>query len=583
MFVECDPKWCACGEQCENTRFQRRKYADVSLMPPTGPKGYGLRTNVDLAKGDFVMEYVGEVIDEEEHARRKVEYREGGRRHFYFMSIANGELIDATKKGNLSRFLNHSCEPNCETQKWQVNGELCIGVFALKDVKAGGELTFDYHFENDAQQTSTLKCLCGEPNCRGFIGSKAPQANQVNLEPESSSSLTNYNPARDEPAPEFIVSKHVEDEFSHIQSSSSNRRRLSSSTKVHAAVRGQTEVERILDEVTTRTGVLKSEDNALDLLRIMHSNHSQFEIGLMFDVVLRLPTRSLREAFIRHNILGKLQVMMNRFRTEEDDKKYLPLLRKALDITASLPLSKERISKAKTAKCDFATFLIGLVDHTDAMVASKAQGICDKHLSSELHKELSKKQEQERSRRASYGEKRWSSNDGNNNGDGNGKKRAKRPREDYNYPFFGNRPGPPPPRPGPPRPPPRPAADANPPASTSNPPASASNDKASAHKRTKNFKDMDPNYVWKDACDRFKAVVREVIDHRVKGLAKHKVKALYKDKKKMETIINKLFRRVLEKEVQKFEKGGKITVHKDLVSKVDKYTRAHLKNYDSSS
>jgi histone-lysine N-methyltransferase SETD2 len=47
----------------------------------------------------------------------------------------------------LGRFINHSCEPNCETQKWVVRRELAIGLFALQDIPAGTELTFDYNFE----------------------------------------------------------------------------------------------------------------------------------------------------------------------------------------------------------------------------------------------------------------------------------------------------------------------------------------------------------------------------------------------------------------------------------------------------
>ena len=50
-------------------------------------------------------------------------------------------------QGALGRFINHSCEPNCETQKWIVRGELAIGLFAIKDIPAGTELTFDYNFE----------------------------------------------------------------------------------------------------------------------------------------------------------------------------------------------------------------------------------------------------------------------------------------------------------------------------------------------------------------------------------------------------------------------------------------------------
>jgi SET domain-containing protein len=49
-------------------------------------------------------------------------------------------VIDAGDKGNIARFMNHSCNPNCETQKWTVNGDIRIGLFALKDVPAGTEL-----------------------------------------------------------------------------------------------------------------------------------------------------------------------------------------------------------------------------------------------------------------------------------------------------------------------------------------------------------------------------------------------------------------------------------------------------------
>lgn len=50
-------------------------------------------------------------------------------------------------QGALGRFINHACEPNCETQKWLVQGELAIGLFAQRDIKSGEELTFDYNFE----------------------------------------------------------------------------------------------------------------------------------------------------------------------------------------------------------------------------------------------------------------------------------------------------------------------------------------------------------------------------------------------------------------------------------------------------
>ena len=84
------------------------------------------------------------------------------------MSISKNEVIDPTFKGNLARFINHSCEPNCETQKWHVLGEVCVGIFTLKDVNEGEELTFNYGF--DIMKTTFQKCLCKAKNCKGYLG-----------------------------------------------------------------------------------------------------------------------------------------------------------------------------------------------------------------------------------------------------------------------------------------------------------------------------------------------------------------------------------------------------------------------------
>lgn len=63
------------------------------------------------------------------------------------MSLKANEYIDASKKGNISRFMNHSCNPNCELQKWVVGSSMRIGIFAIKNIPEGAELTFDYKFE----------------------------------------------------------------------------------------------------------------------------------------------------------------------------------------------------------------------------------------------------------------------------------------------------------------------------------------------------------------------------------------------------------------------------------------------------
>ena len=71
--------------------------------------------------------------------------RQSGRQYFGGSSACSSrEVIDATRKGGPARFLNHSCAPNCATEKWLVAGELCVGIFARKQIAAGEEVTYDY-------------------------------------------------------------------------------------------------------------------------------------------------------------------------------------------------------------------------------------------------------------------------------------------------------------------------------------------------------------------------------------------------------------------------------------------------------
>lgn len=114
------------------------------------------------------MEYVGEVLDNKQFEKRAKKYSENKNIHYYFMALKSNAIIDATKKGNISRFINHSCDPNAETQKWTVNGELRVGFFSRKDIKQSEEITFDYQYQRYGKEAQ--KCLCEAPNCRGWIG-----------------------------------------------------------------------------------------------------------------------------------------------------------------------------------------------------------------------------------------------------------------------------------------------------------------------------------------------------------------------------------------------------------------------------
>ncbi|KAM9311642.1 histone-lysine N-methyltransferase, H3 lysine-36 specific [Gastrophryne carolinensis] len=167
LLYECHPSVCPAGEHCQNQAFSKRQYPDVEIFR-TLSRGWGLRCKVDIRKGEFVNEYVGEMIDEEE-CRARIRYaQEHEITNFYMLTLDKDRVIDAGPKGNFARFMNHCCHPNCETQKWMVNGDTRVGLFALCDIKAGTELTFNYNLE--CLGNGKTVCKCGAPNCSGFLG-----------------------------------------------------------------------------------------------------------------------------------------------------------------------------------------------------------------------------------------------------------------------------------------------------------------------------------------------------------------------------------------------------------------------------
>ena len=169
IFTECDEN-CPCGISCKNRRFQNHEYAEVYPIK-TEDRGWGLCAGAFLPKDTFIMQYIGEIysLDSEYGQKKMNEYKD--KTCTYLMGLPNNnrhEVIDPTKNGNMARFINHSCDPNCETRKWHVKGELCIGIFAKKDIQEDEELTFNYDF--DLNKTRYQKCLCGAKNCRGYLG-----------------------------------------------------------------------------------------------------------------------------------------------------------------------------------------------------------------------------------------------------------------------------------------------------------------------------------------------------------------------------------------------------------------------------
>ncbi|KAH7387091.1 hypothetical protein KP509_16G004500 [Ceratopteris richardii] len=165
LNIECISQTCPCGDACSNQRFQKQSYKKVAFFQ-CGKKGFGLQVLENVPKGDFILEYVGEVLNSTAYEARHHEYQQNGQKHYYFMALSDSEIIDAYCKGNLGRFINHSCQPNCNVEKWMINGEVCVGVFANRELKKGEEITVDV----GAFGAAAIECLCGSHRCRGVIG-----------------------------------------------------------------------------------------------------------------------------------------------------------------------------------------------------------------------------------------------------------------------------------------------------------------------------------------------------------------------------------------------------------------------------
>lgn len=134
-------------------------------------RGIGVRAKEHIQAGDFIIEYTGEVISNEERLNR---IAKGGTVMVgaYTMALDKGLYIDAYRKGNVARFINSSCSPNCVVEKWMdAASEISrLGIFAKKDIRPGEEVTYTYMLETYEEITEEDRdlfvCRCGAPNCR---------------------------------------------------------------------------------------------------------------------------------------------------------------------------------------------------------------------------------------------------------------------------------------------------------------------------------------------------------------------------------------------------------------------------------
>lgn len=179
MYVECSPNLCPCGNQCANQRMQKHEWSPGLQRFETPNRGWGIRTTEPIKQNEFILEYIGEVVNDQEFRFRMAE-RYNHDPHHYCLNLDSGMVIDGYRMANEGRFVNHSCEPNCEMQKWSVNGYYRVGLFALRDIEPGEELTYDYNFDSFNLETQQV-CKCGTSKCRGVIGRRKMSKNSIKV------------------------------------------------------------------------------------------------------------------------------------------------------------------------------------------------------------------------------------------------------------------------------------------------------------------------------------------------------------------------------------------------------------------
>ena len=194
-IFECNDR-CFCGPACNTRVVQKGRKIPLILQKFGDGRGWGVLAKQVIPKGTFVSQYVGEIITNQEASKRYKKYASTGAHQMMYLfdldyNYENGLecdfTIDAFKYGNISHFINHSCEPNLTVRPVLVNNldprMHLIALFAAKEILPGEELCFDYMGLRDGSNNDhsrsllsvgtlkkpKLKCLCGAVTCRKYV------------------------------------------------------------------------------------------------------------------------------------------------------------------------------------------------------------------------------------------------------------------------------------------------------------------------------------------------------------------------------------------------------------------------------
>lgn len=195
-IYECNSR-CRCGPDCPNRVVQRGIQFDLCIFRTENGRGWGVRTLQHIKKNTFVMEYIGEIISNEEAEKRGREYDSQGSTYLFDLDyVEDVYTVDAAHYGNISHFVNHSCNPNLQVFNVfidNIDERLPrIALFSTRSINAGEELTFDYKMQSidpvdlDSSRLDSItllpispksspkkrlrvECRCGSNFCRKYL------------------------------------------------------------------------------------------------------------------------------------------------------------------------------------------------------------------------------------------------------------------------------------------------------------------------------------------------------------------------------------------------------------------------------
>eukprot|EP01132_Coremiostelium_polycephalum_P005581 gene5581-6947_t len=135
-------------------------------LKQSGIHQWGLFANQNIPAKTIVIEYIGEIIRTKVADKREKYYLSIGITGSYMFKLDEDTVIDSTLKGNLARFINHSCDPNCKAKIVKVDDKMKLLIYSKKNINFGEEITYNYQFPKEDKK---IPCLCNSFKCNGYL------------------------------------------------------------------------------------------------------------------------------------------------------------------------------------------------------------------------------------------------------------------------------------------------------------------------------------------------------------------------------------------------------------------------------